>query len=142
MSALKVGQVLWLVFRFNNTGTVSDSTHPYVITSISDAEIGLVQLDSLKEGNRLHAFSKHSKVVYCSFPAESVIQTDSYAQLNNRFSVDNYSALIRYRQSENTLSDARLDDLLSAYNDYHATYAIDENRIVHMSQEEVEELNP
>ena len=142
MDALQVGQVLWLVFRFNNTGDVSDNEHPYVVVDVGETTIELIQLNSLKEGNRLHAFSKHNKVVYCSFPAETVIHVDSYAQLNNKFTIDNYPALVRYRRSENTLSRDRLHELLSAYSGYHAEFAIDENRIVHMAKEEVEKWNP
>ena len=142
MSDILIGQVLWLVFRFNNSGDISDSEHPYVITDIDDTIVELIQLTSIKDDNRHLVASKHNKLIYCEFPVESVISKDSLAQLNNTFTIDYFPELVRYRKSNNTLTEERLVDLLSSYNDYHAENIIDENKIVHMSKAEVIALNP
>ena len=142
MNDLIIGQVLWLVFRFNNTGDVSETKHPYLVAYIGEDVVEVIQLTSLKEGNMSLALSKRNKVIECEFPVESVINKDSVAQLDNKFTIDNYCGLSQFRQTVVTLTEDRLRDVLSDYAKYHRNNVIDENRIVHLTKDEIELLNP
>ena len=60
MKDLKVGQILSLKIRYNNSGTISNTKHPYIIVNIDSTmnTVEIAQLDSLagkefKEGNLL-----------------------------------------------------------------------------------------
>ena len=44
--SIKVGQILWFRFRFNNSGAVSSSEHPYLIVDI-DLENRLCEIAQL-----------------------------------------------------------------------------------------------
>jgi len=141
MGELTAGQVLWLIFRFNNDGGVSNHEHPYVVVDIEEKIVEVIQLDSLKDGNRLWAFSKHGKVIHCDNPNETVIYKDSYAQLNNKFTIDNFPGLLKYRRTKDFLSTDKFSSLLKTYQNYQKNNIIDENKIVHMTEDEIKELN-
>ena len=94
MSSLEVGQVLSLKIRFNNTGQTAKVKHPYLIVGV-DAELStieLAQLDSLA-GKEYKAAMKSNKVVYCDDPVETVIDKDSYIQMDNILKIELYDGL-------------------------------------------------
>lgn len=141
MSSLEVGHVLSLKIRFNNTGQTAKVKHPYLIVGV-DAELStieLAQLDSLA-GKEYKAAMKSNKVVYCDDPVETVIDKDSYIQMDNILKIELYDGLEKYRRQTDKLSAGKLDEVLRAYYTYHDQYQIDEDKQVYMSQEELEGL--
>lgn len=99
MNYLEVGQVLSLKIRFNNSGTISQTNHPYLIIDI-DTELNTVeiaQIDSLA-GKEYKAAFKSNKVIYCTDPIETVIDKDSYIQMDNTIKIEMYHDLVLYRR--------------------------------------------
>ena len=141
-SDIEVGQVLALKVRFNNHGDVARSAHPYLVVDLEeDLEVvEIAQIDSLK-GKEWKAFRRSNKVIYSTDPTETVIDKDSYVQLDNTLQVEDFSGLERFRRQKDKLSAVKLGDVLRAYRDYHATHEIDEAKNVYMNQQEILELN-
>ena len=142
MNDLKTGQVLWLKIRFNNSGTISNVVHPYLIASIDNEynTVEIIQMDSLK-GKEWKAMFKSNVTILNTDPVEEVIRVSSYAQMDNTFTVENYDGLVKYRKTSAILSENKLKSVLQRYNLYHNTHTIDENKIVFLSSEEIERLN-
>lgn len=141
MVELKVGQVLALRIRYNNSGLIANRKHPYLIVGI-DLELNTVeiaQIDSL-EGKEYKAARRSNKIILCDNPIETVIDKDSYIQLDNTLKVELYSGLVQYRRQEDKLSTEKLDNVLNAYHTYHENHVILEDKQVYMSREEVEDL--
>ena len=141
MSDLEVGQVITAKIRFNNSGLKSSKKHPYLIMNI-DKELRIIeiaQLDSL-EGKEYKAAMKSNKVIYCDEPIETVIDKDSYIQLDNTFLVELYEDLVKYRRQTDKLSKKKLRDVLKSYQSYHLNHHIDENKQVYMGRKEFESL--
>ena len=141
-SDIEVGQVLALKIRFNNNGDVARSAHPYLVVDLEeDLEVvEIAQIDSL-DGKKWKAFRRSNKVIYCTDPTETVIDKDSYVQLDNTLRVEDFSGLERFRRQTDKLSAGKLADVLRAYRDYHATHEIDEAKNVYMDRQEILELN-
>ena len=142
MKDLEVGQVLSLKIRFNNLGDVSTTRHPYLIVDV-DNEWGLVevvQLDSL-EGKEYKAAYKSNKIVYCDNPTESVIDKNSYVQLDNTILLEYFDGLDKFRRQKDKLSHAKLQYVIREYKHYHAHHQISENKQVVMDKEEILRLN-
>lgn len=139
---LEIGQVLSLRIRFNNSGDISSVKHPYLVIDIDDV-IGVVevaQIDSL-EGKRYKAAFRSNKVLFCDNPPESVIDKDSYIQMDNKFTLELYNGLTQYRRQINKLSKDKLEDVLHAYRTFQENNELDENKIVYMEKDEIENLN-
>ncbi len=141
MSNLEVGQVLSLKIRFNNSGLISTRKHPYLIIAIDDElnTVEIAQLDSLA-GKEYKAAMRSNKAIICDTPQESVIDKDSYIQLDNTIRVELYDGLLNYRRQEDKLSPAKLKEVLAAYREYHHMYSISEDKQVYLSKEELEML--
>ena len=143
MKDLIIGQVLAMRIRFNNSGDVAKRKHPYLIVGIDEA-LGMVevaQLDILA-GKEYKAMMKSNKIICCDNPDETVIDKDSYIQLDNSFQLEYFEGLSLYRRQIDILSEGKLLDVLTAYRKYHDGNEIDENKIVFMSVEEILALNP
>jgi hypothetical protein len=142
MTNIEVGQVLSLKIRYNNNGMISDRKHPYLIVGINRElnTIEIAQLDSL-EGKEYKAAMKGNKTIYYDNPVETVIDKDSFIQMDNTIFIDNYDALINYRRQSDKLSQDKLYDTLKSYRDYHEKNSIDENKQVYITKEELENLN-
>ena len=141
-SELKIGQVLVLKMRYNNSGTVSNVSHPYLIVDINNDlnYVEIAQIDSLA-GKEYKALFKSNKVIYANNPNETVIDKDSFIQLDNTFRVEKLSELINYRRQEDVLSSVKLTDVLNAYNQYHDEHEIDENKNVYVDKNELLSMN-
>ena len=142
MNELKVGQVLVLKIRFNNNnnGDISDKNHPYLIIDI-DKDWNIVeiaQIDSL-EGKEYKSMFKSNKTIYCK--GETVIDKDSFVQLDNSFRLEYFDDLIRFRKRNGILSQEGLNAVISAYNEYHDKYKIDEMKNVYIDKDELLSLN-
>lgn len=142
MSKLQVGQVLSLKIRYNNDGVKSTVNHPYLIVDINDdlGVVEIVQIDSLAN-KEYKAFFRSNKVLFCSNPHETVIDEDSFVQLDNTFKIEDFDELINYRRQTDKLSSSKLNSVISAYRNYHTNNEIDENKNVYMDKEEILSLN-
>lgn len=142
MKDIVVGQTLSLRIRFNNAGVISTSKHPYLVVGIDNElnTVEIAQLDSLK-GKEFKAAMRCNKTIFCDNPTETVIDRDSYVQLDNTIKVEYFETLSQYRRQTGTLSDAKLKDVLRAYKRYHDTHQIDENKNVYMDEAELRNLN-
>lgn len=141
MSDLEIGQVLSLKIRFNNDGVISKIRHPYLIVGI-DTEFNTVeiaQMDSLDK-KEYKAAMKSNKVIFCENPQETVIDADSYVQLDNTLKIELYDGLKAYRRQTDKLSLDKLNSVLLAYQMYHQKHRIDENKQVYMTKDELEGL--
>ena len=142
MVDLEVGHVLSILLRFNNQGDKAKERHPCLIVAIHKElkAVEIVQLNSLK-GKEHKAFNKYNKVILHTNPDEIVIDKDSFAQLSNRFTIAWFPGLVNYRRQPDKLSETKLESVIRAYRDYHRKNQIDENKIVHMDELEITELN-
>lgn len=142
MAGLEIGQVLSLKIRYNNTGTIAKSKHPYLIVKI-DLELNVVeiaQIDSL-QGKEYKAAFKSNKTILCDTPHETVIDKDSYVQLDNIIKLESFDGLVQYRRQEDKLSSDKLRNVLAAYNSYHEAHEIQDDKNVYMCKEEIFKLN-
>lgn len=139
---IEVGQVLSLRIRFNNSGDVSRTRHPYLVVDVNDnlRTIEIAQLDSL-EGKEYKATMRSNKTILCDKPRETVIDKDSYVQLDNTIQVESFPELASFRRQEDKLSSKRLEAVLLAYRRYHDSWEIDENKSVYMNKAEILDLN-
>lgn len=141
-SDIEVGQVIALKIRFNNSGDIAKSAHPYLVVEI-DEELGVIeiaQLDSLA-GKEWKAFRWGNKPVYATDPAETVIDQDSYVQMDNTIKIENCRYLERFRRQRDKLSANKLQEVIFAYRRYHERHEIDENKNVYMDCVEIMALN-
>ena len=140
--SVELGQILWLKIRFNNSGDISPTVHPYLIlfkdSDLNYIEVG--QLDSLK-GKEYKATFRCNHPIYCSNPTEFVLLKDSFLQMDNEFRLENYPGLCRFRLTDEKLSIAKFNEARDAYMAYHNNYTIDNNKSVYLTKEEIEFLN-
>lgn len=150
MSNIQVGQVLYLKMRFNNIGDISETAHPYVVFEIDTKNniLEVIQLDSIKPKNMkrlLHYKAKSGVSPTCIIcldnPRETVISKDSFAQLDNKFLLQNFVGLESFLKSNDKLSDKKLKKLFEKYKEYHKKEFIDENKQVYISKKELLKLN-
>lgn len=139
---LEIGQVLSLRVRFNNSGDISKVKHPYLVIDIKEKYgfVEIAQIDSL-QGKEYKAAFRTNKTILKDNPPETVIDKDSYVQLDNKFTLEYYEGLCNYCRQPDKLSKVKLQMVISAYKKYQSEHHLDENKIVHMGKEEIEELN-
>lgn len=142
MSRLEVGQVLSLKIRFNNSGEISTVKHPYLIVDINDSlnVVEIAQLDSLTGKEHKAAF-RSNKVIFNRDPVETVIDKDSYIQMDNIIRIENCSELENFRRQIDKLSADKLQKVIASYKKYHEMFEIDENKNVYMDKQEILSLN-
>lgn len=142
MRELEIGQVLSLRIRFNNGGLISPSKHPYLIVAINQDlnYVEIAQIDSLR-GKEYKAAKRSNKVIFWDNPQETVIDKDSYIQLDNTFRIENCPELLNYRRQPDKLSPDKLSNVLCAYSNYHKKYEIDDMKNVYMNRAEILSLN-
>ncbi len=138
---LEVGQVLWLNVRYQ-TDVVSKVPHPMLvaIANVEENNIEVIAIDKAKD--KLHQLLNEANFFLDSeSPKEKVIYVDSYAQLNNILTIEYFPELVNYRKTEAKLSKGKLLELLNEYEKYHARNIIPDNRIVHMTKEDILLMN-
>lgn len=140
MNNIKIGQVLWLKVRYQ-IDKVADTKHPMLIAKIYNDYIEVIALD--KTAGKLHQLYKASNhYINSQNPKEKVISEDSYAQLNTKLTLEWDEVLIKSRITTACLTENKLTNLLISYNEYQKDNKVFEERIVHMSVEEILSLNP
>lgn len=141
MSKIKVGQVLWLKANLDNTGLFSDIEHPYLVLDIFEDDIVVVEIGQLDSVKPYELFHDYMALIRCEDPRESVINKDSYLNLNKRIRLEYYDGLVHYLRSEQKLSEHKLEDVLIKYRDYQEKNAIDEQLNMFFTKREIEEWN-
>lgn len=137
---LEIGQILWLKVRYQ-IDVISEIKHPMLIAKIEKDYIELIALD--KTAGKLHQLYHHyNYYVDSKNPKESVIFEDSYAQLNTKLTIDKIDELKLSRKTLNKLSENKLNTILDEYQNYQNKYGVEEQRIVHMTNNEILYLNP
>ena len=135
--AIEIGQVLSLKIKFNiKPGTISLCNHPYLVVGIDKIRnrIEVAQIDSLA-GKEFKAARKTNKTIFCD--GETVLDKDSYIQLDNKFTIENSTKLEHFRRQPEKLTASKLADVLKAYNDYQNNFKIDSNKCVDMTISEI-----
>jgi hypothetical protein len=144
MSNLQIGQVLSFTLPLNNSenNEMIKGSHPYIIIEVDDSAdiVELVQFSSL-EGKEFEAINNCNKIIYKENPNETVIDTDSFARLNYKITVDFFNDLINYRRQADRLSVPKLNGIVDAYKKYHKDNIIDDDKIIHVSEQRILELN-
>lgn len=138
---LEIGQVLWLKVRYK-TNVVADKAHPMLVAviDIDEDKIEVIAIDKAK--NKIsQLYSEANHFLDSDNPKEKVIYEDSYAQLNNTLTIEYFPGLIKYRKTKETLSYEKLTDLMNDYRIYHKNNFIPDERKVHMTKEEILQLN-
>ncbi len=74
-------------------------------------------------------------------PDETVIDKDSFVQIDNIIQLENFSDLEKRRRQVDKLSDEKFNKVLSRYNEYKENEWIDDNKKVFMSKDEIVSLN-
>ena len=138
---LKQGQIITLNMRVNNSGTILRG-HPYLVLSTEEDNniVEIAQVDSLA-GKEFKAFKKSNKVIYCDNPIETVIDKDSYIQLDNSLRIEYFDELTLLRRQEDVLSQEKLNDVANKYTEYQRTNPIEDDKKVYLTKEELITLN-
>ncbi len=137
---LEIGQVLWLRIKYKAT-EIAKEKHPMLIARINEKYIEVIALDKTK-GKLQNLYRPYNIFISVDNPLEMVINQDSYAQLNNKFTIENTKELLRARRTVKKLSQNKLDYILLKYNNWHKENVIQKDRIVYMDREDVLVLNP
>ncbi|SDB14489.1 hypothetical protein [Eubacterium oxidoreducens] len=138
---IEIGQIITLRMRVNNSGTILNP-HPYLVLFVNadDNYIEIAQVDSLKN-KEYKALKKSNKIIYCDAPLETVIDKDSFIQLDNCLRIEYFDDICLLRRQEDKLSDKKFQEVIRAYIDYQNNNYIDENKQVYVSESELKGYN-
>ena len=138
---VEAGQILILNMQVNNQGLVLNG-HPYLVVFVNEINnyIEIAQVDSLA-GKEYKAAKKSNKIIYYDNPVETVIDKDSYIQLDNSLRIEYFDELTVMRRQLDKLSDSKFADVQKAYIDYQENHQILENKQVYLSKQQVISLN-
>ena len=138
---LEIGQVLWLKVRYK-TDIVANMAHPMLVAviDIDDNKIEVIAIDKARE-KISQLYNEANYFLDSENPKEKVIYVDSYAQLNNTLTIEFFPELIKFRKTTAKLSKDKLTDLINDYKIYHKNNFIPDERKVHMTKNEILELN-
>ena len=140
---IEIGQVLSLKVRFNNSGTVANVSHPVLVLGI-DSEKNILEvahIDSITEEKKWKALLKTNVIIKKSNPTETVIDKDSFVQIDNIIQLENFPKLETKRRQNDKLSSEKFNKVLKQYNEYKYNEWIDDNKKVFMTKEEIISLN-
>lgn len=138
---LEIGQVLWLKVRYK-MDIVANMAHPMLVAviDIDDNKIEVIAIDKARE-KISQLYNEANYFLDSENPKEKVIYVDSYAQLNNTLTIEFFPELIKFRKTTAKLSKDKLTDLINDYKIYHKNNFIPDERKVHMTKNEILELN-
>lgn len=120
---------------------MSETKHPMLIAKIENDYIEVIALD--KTAGKMHQlFHNYNLYIDSENPKEKVIYENSYAQLNTKLTIDKIQELKNSRKTKEKLSKDKLKEVLDKYKNYQDKYGVDEQRIVHMTNNEILYLNP
>ena len=140
---IEIGQVLSLKIRFNNSGLVASVAHPILVLGIDDEKniLEVAHIDSITDEKKWKALLKSNVTIKKSNPNETVIDKDSFVQIDNIIQLENFPKLETKRRQTDKLSREKFNKVLNRYNEYKENEWIDDNKKVFMSKEEIISLN-
>lgn len=138
MSTIEVGQVLFLDLKEYTSNNRCLCLVVDVDESLNVVEI--VRIHPLA-GNEYKAIKKCNKVIYHDDPIETVIEQDSYIQMDHRMRLENCAELEKYRRQTDKLSHDKLQDVLRAYRRYQDSHDLDKEKNVYIEMGEIRFMN-
>ena len=140
---IEIGQILSLKIRFNNSGDVATVAHPVLVLSIDNEKniLEVAHIDSITEEKKWKALLKSNVTIKKLDPFETVIDKDSFVQIDNIIQLENFSDLELKRRQVDKLSNKKFDKVLKRYNEYKNNEWISDNKKVFMTKEEIISLN-
>ncbi len=137
------GQVLSLKVRFNNSGDVANVAHPVLVMDVNKEKkiIEVAHIDSITKEKEWKALLKSNVRIKNTNPDETVIDKDSFVQVDNIIQLEYFKELENKRRQFDKLSDIKFQKVLNRYNMYKNNNLIDDNKKVYMSKEEILKLN-
>ncbi len=141
---LKIGQVLWLRLPFGKTDDVSKAYHPFLVIGSSKSDLEVVdvgQIDSMKN-KPWEAFNKGLIPIDINNPHETVLYKPSYLQTDRKIQIEYFDELSHYLDTEETLSQKKLEKIIDSYYDKRYKYGSDNFRDMYFTKEKIEEYNP
>ena len=140
---IEKGQVLSLKIRFNNNGIVASKAHPVLVIDV-DLErnfIEIAHIDSITEDKKWKALLKSNVTIKKHNPTETVIDKDSFVQIDNIIQLEYFPELIRKRRQKDKLSAPKFEKVVTRYMEYKENEWIDDDKKVFMTKEEIISLN-
>lgn len=140
---IEIGQVISLKIRFNNSGLVANVSHPVLALAIDKEKniLEVAHIDSITEEKKWKILLKTNVTIRKTNPPETVIDKDSFVQIDNIIQLENFPKLETKRRQTDKLSGEKFNKVLQRYNEYKDNEWIDDNKKVFMSKEEIKSLN-
>lgn len=140
---IEIGQVLSLKIRFNNSGAVASVAHPILVLKVDKEKniLEVAHIDSITKEKKWKALLKSNVTIKKSNPEETVIDKDSFVQIDNIIQLENFPKLETKRRQVDKLSNEKFNKVLNRYNEYKENEWIDDNKKVFMSKDEIISLN-
>ena len=141
---LKPGQVLWLRLPFGQTDALSEIYHPYLIIGINKNGVKILEIGQLdSENSRPWEVLRGRKIPIDNInPNETVIYEISYLQTDRKIQIEYFDGLSEYLDTEDTLSEAKLNRTIDSYYDKRNKYGSDSFRDMYFKEEEIVKYNP
>ena len=140
---IEIGQVLSLKIRFNNSGVVASVAHPILVLKVDKEKniLEVAHIDSITKEKKWKALLKSNVTIKKSNPEETVIDKDSFVQIDNIIQLENFPKLETKRRQVDKLSNEKFNKVLNRYNEYKENEWIDDDKKVFMSKDEIISLN-
>jgi hypothetical protein len=140
---IEIGQVISLKIRFNNSGLVANVSHPVLVLAIDKEKniLEVAHIDSITEEKKWKVLLKTNVTIRKTNPPETVIDKDSFVQIDNIIQLENFPKLETKRRQTDKFSGEKFNKVLQRYNEYKDNEWIDDNKKVFMSKEEIKSLN-
>lgn len=141
---IEIRQVISLKIRFNNQGEVAKTAHPLLILNIDKEKdiLEVAHIDSITKEKKWKALLTSNVTIKKTDPLETVIDKDSFVQVDNLIVIEYFPELEMKRRQKDKLSKEKFDKVIKRYNEYKNQKLIEENKKVYMTKEEIEKLNP
>lgn len=140
---IEEGQVLTLKIRFNNNGDVANVAHPLLVLNVDKDKniIEVAHIDSITEDKKWKSLLKSNVVIKKNNPYETVIDKDSFVQIDNIIQLENFPELVNRMRQTDKLSNEKYLKVKDRYINYKSNEWIDDNKKVYMTKEEIKKLN-
>ncbi len=140
---IEIGQVLSLKIRFNNSGVVANQAHPVLVVNVDKEKniLEITHIDSITEEKKWKTLLKGNVTIKKDNPPETVIDKDSFVQIDNIIQLELFPELVRKRRQTEKLSEIKLKKVLDRYDNYKKNEWIDDDKKVFMTKEEIILLN-
>ncbi len=125
------------------SGTIVSVSHPVLVLGIDKEKniLEVAHIDSITEEKKWKALLKTNVTIKKSNPPETVIDKDSFVQIDNIIQLENFPGLEIKRRQTDKLSSEKFNKVLQRYNEYKDNEWIDDNKKVFMTKEEIISLN-